>query len=504
MANAVNNIPKADFLMGAMRSIGYTFETAIADIIDNSISANAKNICLGFPMEPSHNFVYILDDGCGLDKQSLFTAMRYGSNACNSERNERDLGRFGLGLKSASLSQCKILSVVSKYGGKICSYRWDYDYIISKGEWMLIELERNEISDLPGFGKLTELDTGTLVVWQNFDMIEKSSGDVYATLTEYKVSLIEHLSLIFHRFLNGDSGYKIHIYINNYKLTGLDPFLEKNNKTNKRQEIILAIPDSGNRIRYISVTPFILPYQKDLDKDDIKSLGGIENLRTKQGFYVYRNFRLIIWGTWFGLPRQELTKNARIRVDIPNTLDDIWNIDIKKQHAIIPKSIKNSLKNAIKKTMDMATKVQTHRGRISQVDDKHDYIWTRIEGRESKYYYKINRDSNIFQLLQGKVDDETMCRFEMVLEEIERSVPYQQIYIDTSKNIIEGEEEEEGNEERLKDIENKAVLLLRNLLFFTPAEDTRTVVDELFNAEPFCKYMELKEIVYNNLIELCH
>ena len=498
MATPISNIPKADFLMGAMRSMGYTFESAIADIIDNSVSANAQNIYLGFPKEPSHNFVYILDDGCGLDKQSLFIAMRYGSNACIADRDERDLGRFGLGLKSASLSQCKVLSVVSKYAGNICAYRWDYDYIASQGEWLVIELEQNELVDLPGFKKLTELETGTLVVWQKFDIIEKSFGDVYTTLNEYKVSLIEYLSLIFHRFINGDSGYRIHIYINNYKLSGLDPFLEKNSKTNQRQEIKLTIRDSKDKIRYISVTPFILPYQKDLDKDDIKSLGGIENLRTKQGFYIYRNYRLIIWGTWFGLPRQELTKNARIRVDIPNTLDDIWHIDIKKQNAAIPKSIKNSLKNAIKNTMDIATKVQTYRGRSS--DDQHDNIWTRIESRESKYYYKINRDSNIFQLLHGKVDDETMSRIEMVLEEIEHSVPYQQIYIDTSNNILE----DDDNEERIKDIENKAVLLLRNMLLLSPEEDVCTVVDKLFNAEPFCKHLELKEIVYNNLIELCY
>lgn len=482
--------------MGAMRSMGYTFESAIADIIDNSISAGAQNIHLGFPKEPGCQFVYILDDGYGLDKSSLFTAMRYGSSASISDRHERDLGRFGLGLKSASLSQCKVLSVVSKHAGEICAYRWDYDYIVREGEWLVIELEDDDISDLPGFGKLSEMETGTLVVWQNFDTIEKSSGDVYSTLFEYKVSLDKHLSLIFHRFLNGDPGYKIDIHINHLKLKGLDPFLEKNGKTNQRQEIQLAIADSKGKERHVSVTPFILPFQKDLGKEDIRLLGGIENLRTKQGFYIYRNYRLIIWGTWFGLPRQELTKNARIRVDIPNTLDDIWNIDIKKQNAAIPKFIMNSLKNAIQKTMDVAKKVQIYRGR--REDDGLDHIWERIENRESKYYYKINRDSKIFQLLQGKVDDEAMGWIEMVLEEIERSVPYQQIYIDSSQNALD----ENENEERLKDIENKALMVLRNILKLSPAEDARAAVDKLFNAEPFCKHLELKETVYNNLVEL--
>ena len=250
MAKSVSNIPKADFLMGAMRSMGYTFESAIADIIDNSISAGAQNIYLGFPKEPIHQFVYILDDGCGLDKSSLFNAMRYGSSACMSDRHKWDLGRFGLGLKSASLSQCKVLSVVSKRAGEICSYRWDFDHIVREGEWFVIELENEEISDLPGFERLLEMETGTLVVWQNFDTIEKSSGDVYTTLDGYKVSLIEYLSLIFHRFLNGDLGYKIDISINNFQVKGLDPFLEKNSKTNRRQEIQLAITDSQGKERH--------------------------------------------------------------------------------------------------------------------------------------------------------------------------------------------------------------------------------------------------------------
>jgi hypothetical protein len=197
---------------------------------------------------------------------------------------------------------------------------------------------------------------------------------------------------------------------------------------------------------------------------------------------------LIIWGTWFGLPRNELTKNARIRVDIPNTLDDIWNIDIKKQNASIPKSIKNSLTSAVREIMEFSVKIQNHRGRIARIDDGMDYIWNRVEGREEKFMYTINRDSCIFRLLKDNVDDESMSRFEMVLEEIERSVPYQQIYIDISQNIVD----ETDDTERLKDIENKGLMWVKHVVEFGELTQ-KQAIDQLFKSEPFCKHPELKQ-----------
>jgi len=491
MAEHKSNPPKADFLMGAMRSMGYTFEAAIADIIDNSVSANAKNIHIKFPTEPFNCIVSILDDGIGMDKEVLFLAMKYGSNSCEEQRKENDLGRFGLGMKAASLSQCKTLTVASKQNGIISAYQWNYDLILDKKEWLVIKLNKNEISQLSGFQELKSYNSGTLVIWEDFDILEKSSGDIFTSLNEYKIKIIDYLSMIFHRYLNDENEKKINISVNNLKLKGLDPFLEKHRKTNVRQEFKLAIKDTQGIERYVSVQPFVLPYQKDLSKNDLDLLGGITNLRTKQGFYIYRNRRLIIWGTWFGLPRNELTKNARIRVDIPNTLDDIWNIDIKKQNASIPKSIKNSLTSAVRETMEFSVKIQNHRGRIAKIEDGLDYIWNRIEGRDRNFMYTINRDSRIFGLLKDHVDDEAMSRFEMVLEEIERSIPFQQIYIDISQNIVD----ETDDTERIKDIENKGLMWVKHVIEFGDLT-MKQAVDQLFKSEPFCKHPELKHNFY--------
>ena len=360
------NIPKADMLMGSMRSMGYSFESAIADVIDNSISAGCSYVSLFFPTDSfQKQAVGILDDGCGLSREELFEAMCYGSSAAEAARSENDLGRFGLGLKAASLSQCRILTVVSMQDGDISAYSWDYNYILKHKKWFVNELTIDEISNLPYIENLREAgktnDSGTLVIWEDFDVLEKSShGQVFSTLRELSDKVQDHVALIFHRYI---SAKKLVIWINNAKVKAQDPFLESNAKTTTKKEFAIALRDSQGIERLIKVRPFVLPFGSDLTEKDKKLLGGTDNLRTRQGFYIYRNQRLIIYGTWFGLKRSELTKNARIRVDIPNSLDDIWGIDIKKQNASIPKSIQNQLKKTVEEAMDISVRKQTHRGR---------------------------------------------------------------------------------------------------------------------------------------------
>ena len=271
-------------------------------------------------------------------------------------------------------------------------------------------------------------------------------------------------------------------------MKGLDPFLENHNKTNVRKKREIIIEDSEGIERTVSVQPFILPYQKDLTNEDKKLSGGIENYRSKQGFYIYRNERLIVWGSWFGRHRDELTKYARVRVDIPNTLDDIWGVDIKKQNAKIPVAIKSRLTKAVDEAMDIAVKVQTYRGRVEKVDENTDYIWDRIEKRDNQFVYKINRKSRIFDLIKDKVDDETWNLIDMVLEEVEDAVPYQQIYIDKSQSRMN----ETEDEERMADVENKALMLI-SLAQAMGNNDRSQIIEDLFTSEPFVKYPKLKE-----------
>ena len=492
MSKDRKHIPKASTLMGSLRSMGYSFESAVADVIDNSISAHAQNIRILFPSTPLDELaIGILDDGDGMKGDVLFEAMRYGSLSAEKERSEDDLGRFGMGMKSASLSQCRCLTVISFDGETLNGFKWDYNHILMTQDWMIQELEKNEIDELPYIERLKKQDKGTLVLWQDFDVISNSSGgQVYSTLVELRSTLENTLALIYHRYLTGSGMQHLHIYINELGIKPQDPFLEQHPKTTVKKEIELDIKDSNGIERIIKIRPFILPFATELKEKDKQLIGGIENLRAKQGFYVYRNKRLIIWGTWFGMKqRSELTKNTRIRVDIPNTLDDIWSIDIKKQQASIPKQILQRLKKAVDEALDFSVRQQTYRGRTEKVNDKIDYIWDRKRGRNNTFFYLINRESNLFKFIREKMTEEDYNYLEILLTEIEKNLPIQQLYIDKSNESIATPEE---TEERLDDLYQMAITLASTMMNIR-SDGWEAIINDLMNSEPWCKYPSIKD-----------
>ena len=180
-----------------------------------------------FPTNPLDSIaVGIMDNGDGMTDNELFEAMRYGCMASEIERKQDDLGRFGLGMKAASLSQCRNLTVVSfDTNSNLNAYTWDYVYIQKKQDWIVQELTENEISKLPYINSLIENKKGTLVLWQDFDVISKSSdGQVYETLIDLRKSLEKTLALIYHRFLSQTTTSKLKIYINKQSVKPLDPF----------------------------------------------------------------------------------------------------------------------------------------------------------------------------------------------------------------------------------------------------------------------------------------
>lgn len=161
-------LPYAPILVESTRSIGYSFESALADIIDNSISKNAKEIHIRFN-STTPQYVAVIDDACGMNQDELIAAMRYGSKSSQDVRDINDLGRFGLGLKMASLSQCRKLTVITKQGKKIYGAQWDLDYIIDQKDWALKCFNETEINNIPFTDELREKESGTVVLWESFD-----------------------------------------------------------------------------------------------------------------------------------------------------------------------------------------------------------------------------------------------------------------------------------------------------------------------------------------------
>ena len=205
----VELIPDARNLMESTRSIGYSLAAAVADIIDNSIAAQAERIYVWTPT-PSQQYLTILDDGVGMDAEELQAAMRYGSKYVGDLRSKDDLGRFGLGLKMASLSQCRRLTVLSKKrGGFVVGARWDLEHVAnSSTPWSLQLLDEEDLQNIWWFDRLSEQLSGTLVIWENLDVLflginEQGFG---SALIDKIKELQTHLALVFHRYISGESG----------------------------------------------------------------------------------------------------------------------------------------------------------------------------------------------------------------------------------------------------------------------------------------------------------
>lgn len=287
-------LPFAPILVESTRSIGYSFESALADIIDNSVSKGAKKIFVNYDsMEPQ--YAAVIDDGCGMDPSELELAMRYGSKSSLETRDQDDLGRFGLGLKMASLSQCRKLTVATKKNGIICAAQWNLDLITERKDWVLLWYNENDIDKIRFIGELRSRDSGTIVIWEDFDRTTKGSADKAKTFDEKIEIARNHISLVFHRFIGDENpSQRINIYFNKDRVEPVDPFLLNNAATQPLVEQTFVVEGSE-----IKVKPYVLPYVSKLSSKDKKQLGDINDLRQNQGFYVYRNKRLIIWGTCF-------------------------------------------------------------------------------------------------------------------------------------------------------------------------------------------------------------
>ena len=285
--------------------------------------------------------VAILDNGRGMTERELLDAMRHGTANPRQQRSPRDLGRFGLGLKTASFSQCRSLTVASAREGMRCGAEWNLDRIDSANDWILSILDNADIDALPYIGRIGA--HGTAVVWRELDrLVEDEAGDRRDEIVSEKLDALgRHLSLVFHRFLVGDAkGYpRISIVVNGHTIEAFDPFCRKNPATQLLPEEVVRIGDAEVRLQ-----PYVLPHHSRLTAREYDFYQSRSDFISNQGAYIYRNGRLMAWGDWFRLvPKGEATKLARVQVDFPNSLDEAWTIDIKKSRARPPAAVRERL-----------------------------------------------------------------------------------------------------------------------------------------------------------------
>ncbi len=388
--------PQPSALMESLRNIGYRIDTALADIIDNSITASAYNISVKFLWNKGDPWVAIVDDGCGMRRSELELAMRFGCTPPSSIRKKEDLGRFGLGMKTASISQCRRVTVCSKYAGTLSACEWNLDRISSDESfsWLLGVMDEEAIKiDLHLSSIVNELldgkDSGTIVLWRILDttLAGTEKVDSERKFSELMDNARRHLEVVFHRFISPDPGYRgVQIDFNNSPLTGFNPF---GPAIPARQELPAeSICINGETI---NIQPFILPHRNKVSCEDYQRYAGEGGYLQNQGFYVYRNRRLIVKSTWFRLiKKEELNKLIRVRIDIPNSLDNIWAINVIKSQVTPPEIVRKQLKNIINRISGRGKIVFKRRATQLKSSGKVP-IWSR-EVSEGKIRYSINHE----------------------------------------------------------------------------------------------------------------
>lgn len=416
MAQNIESIPEARLLLMSLRSVGYTEETAIADIIDNSISADATSIHINFDWNKQK--IIISDNGKGMDKESLIRNMRIGSADSTVLRKVKDLGRFGMGMKTAAFSLGKRLTVVTKSGSKYSNASWDLDTVTEIG-WKLLIQEDEELAEYYPLIK----DEGTVVVIEKLDRLidsinlSKSKSRFYRIINRTE----KHISLTFHRFMEEEG---ISLYLQGNLIAAWNPFVLENRATEEKPEEY-CYSDDGNHL--VVIQPYILPHKtKFVSKEDYDKAGGFKGWNFHQGIYVYRNKRLIVYGTWFDYVKKEPAYNlARIKLDINSDSDELWSIDIKKSTASLPLFVKDTVEHIIDVTVENSARVYNSRGTYSRNSTVPNlsYVWEqrKVNGR---YSFHINKKHILLTKIKEQLDDQGKEALAAYLALVENFAPF--------------------------------------------------------------------------------
>ena len=361
-SNGIEVLPSARRLVGSLRDMGYDFAQAVADLIDNSIEAQAHTVWINAEFEAEDSWISVADDGQGMTPDMLREALRYGAER---EYDVEDLGKFGLGLKVASLSQCQRLTVASRVGtgrARITAYTWDFDHIEKTNRWEILPVS---IESLPKAiqGRLQET-RGTIVFWQRLDRIlgcKHPYGEVAKKrFAQMSRELEIHLGMVFHRFLAGEvRGRELRIILNDEnEVRPWDPFCRGERATIRLKPSRILV-QGGDLSGEVYLQPYILPVEDSFSSQEaFKDASGPAKWNQQQGFYIYRANRMIQGGGWchFRSP-DEHTKLARIAFDFSRDLDEAFKLNVPKMRVILPPQIREEVDEIIGPVVKLARKV---------------------------------------------------------------------------------------------------------------------------------------------------
>jgi hypothetical protein len=465
-------------MFGSMRALGYDLPAAIADIVDNSIAAEARNVWIDFHWDGTDSRVSITDDGRGMSTAELVAAMRPGTKHPDDRREAKDLGRFGLGLKTAAISQGRRLVVWSRKATTASIRCWDLDHIGHADNWQL--LKPRKISEI---GRSLPR-RGTVVVLEKLDRLvgaTRVESERDHTRFLEKVDLVRsHLGIVFHRFIErGD----VTLRVNSATVEAWDPFLKSAIAT--QAQPVSKIPFQGGTV---VVSPFVLPHHSKLTKKQHQAGGGPRGWNAHQGFFVYRNERLLVAGDWLGLGwrKEEHYKLARIQIDFDSSFDNEWDINVMKSRAIPPKDIRDKLRQIGEITRALAKRIYSHRGTrlVRGVEGESAVLWEH-KARRGKVVHRLNREHPVIRAAASIEGMKSVL--EPLLRMIEESLPVSSI-------AYQATSEEDSVAEPFQTVtEGEILSLMRETLqlLVTGGVPADNAVQQLASLNPFCEHPAL-------------
>ena len=467
-------------LLESNRNLGYSIEEAISDLIDNSISAKATKISYEFNWNKGEPYFLLIDDGVGMsnDNDELVNSFRLGSKNPLDERDPTDLGRFGFGMKTASLSQARVLTVITKKEARpIIARSLDLNFIAElNGSWNLKKIPNKHIEY--ELNKLSSLNSGTIIRWDNWDRAPDSKDDFMSLVSEIN----NYLRVCFHRFIEKGISISCH----DYPLDSCSPIPNGEGAT-EFSEISLT------KNKFAKQTSYIIQHPKSWEEDyetinKFNSFRLFEGFERQQGVYIYRCDRLLTpKGGWLGLIKMgNAAKLARVVIDYPNNADALWSLDITKTNASIPFEFKQDIKKLIDVTKKGSVKkiVRGNRNVRNTLSLDHSHIWKISNNNEfNSYRYSVDLNHPFFSSLitEKKIKEKDLTN---LLNIVSENLPI--------ARIIDNNDVDPSKHDRmlLKQELSKDELEIVRIIFRNKMQTTTKAVafSWILNFEPYCYF----------------
>lgn len=445
-------VPEAASFVRSIAEQGYKLETALADLIDNSIAAGSDKIEILVDTQSRPFILYLADNGNGMKENELKEAMRFPSSSVDKKRRQNDLGRFGLGLKTASFSQTRSFSVISKSkrDKHFFSRTWDLN-VLEKHGWKIKVDKKEEVNHIVNSYKSLrsnfigdfedKFDANTLVVWRGLYKFENyiSERDIEAVLSGELSSIINrYLSIVFHRFME-QREKPLKIRVNNIQLKPFNPFV-------KSDEV--RIIRKRNRMigeGAIDVQSFVLPIKsiEEVKNGNSNWVPDGKSLMDMEGIYLYRADRIILFGSWLGLAkRSQRMQLARMKIDVSNSLDHLMHLNISKSQVEMPRDLIEGLKDQVDEL-----NLEAEREYLNRTIQKFPaetpkklkpFLTTTASNRGA--IMQINSDFSILQSLQQTLDKKQKVKLSMIIRMFEKELNSLR-KVHEAKNYLKEDEE---------------------------------------------------------------